>query len=175
MEDITELKKSEEALRESEKKYREVVDNATSVILRWSFDGDIIFINKFGEAFFGFSPGELIGRNVIGTIVPETETTGRDLKELISSICQNTEKFEYNINENVKKNGERVWIFWVNKVIYDEQGKPKEILSIGTDITELKEAHEELKKYKEHLEELVHERTRELEEANEKLKELDRL
>ncbi|MCX7914637.1 MAG: ATP-binding protein, partial [Thermodesulfovibrionales bacterium] len=45
----------------------------------------------------------------------------------------------------------------------------------GTDITELKEAHEELKKYKEHLEELVHERTRELEEANEKLKELDRL
>ncbi|MEN2986006.1 MAG: PAS domain S-box protein [Thermodesulfovibrionaceae bacterium] len=175
VEDITELKKSEEALRESEKKYREVVDNANSVILRWSFDGDIIFINKFGEAFFGFSPGELIGRNVIGTIVPERETTGRDLKELISSILKNTEKFEYSINENIKKNGERVWIFWVNKVIYDEQGKPKEILSIGTDITELKQTHEELKKYKEHLEELVHERTRELEEANEKLKELDRL
>ncbi|MDW7999203.1 MAG: ATP-binding protein, partial [Thermodesulfovibrio sp.] len=137
--------------------------------------GKINFINKFGVEFFGFSYDELIGKDVIGTIVPERETTGRDLKEFISSILKNTEKYKYNINENIKKNGERVWIFWVNKVIYDEQRKPKEILSIGTDITELKKANEELERYKGHLEKLVSERTRELEEANERLKELDRL
>jgi len=175
VEDITELEKSQKALAESERKYREVVDNAYSVILRMSLDGKINFINKFGENFFGFSADELIGKNVVGTIVPETESTGRNLRELINSILRNPESFEHNINENIKKNGQRVWIFWVNKVIYDEQGQPKEILSIGTDITELKKAQEELEKYKEHLEELVKERTRELEEANEKLKELDRL
>ncbi len=172
---VLRLKKYENEIRKSERKYREVVDNATSIILRWNFDGTISFINKFGESFFGFAHDELIGKNVIGTILPERETTGRDLKDLISSICKNTEKFEYNINENVKKNGERVWIFWVNKVIYDENGQAREILSIGNDITELKRAHEELEKYKNHLEELVKERTYELEKANEKLKELDRL
>lgn len=175
VEDITELKKSEKALIESEKNYREVVDNATSIILRWSLDGNIIFINKYGETFFGLSSEELIGKNVVGTIVPERETTGRDLKELISSICKTPEKFKYNINENIKKDGQRAWIFWVNKLIYDENGQGKEILSIGTDITELKKAQQELEKYKTHLEELVKERTHELEEANQKLKELDRL
>lgn len=175
VEDITELKKSQEALIKSEKNYREVVDNAYSVILRMTLEGNVNFINKFGENFFGFSADELIGKNVVGTIVPETESTGRNLRELIKNILENPDKFEYNINENIKKNGQRVWIFWVNKAVYDERGQPKEILSIGTDITELKKTQQELEKYKEHLEELVKERTRELEEANEKLKELDRL
>lgn len=175
VEDITELKKSQEALIESEKKYREVLDNAYSVILRMTLDGKINFINKFGEKFFGFSADELIGNSIVGTIVPETENTGRNQRELIDSILKNPDNFEHHINENIKKNGQRVWIFWVNKAIYDKHGKPKELLCIGSDITELKKAQQELEKYKEHLEELVSERTNELEEANEKLKELDRL
>lgn len=175
VEDITELKKSKDALIESERKYREVVDNANSIILRVDLEGRIRFINKFGEKFFGFSSEELIGNSIFNTIVPELESTGRNLRELLESILKNPESFEYNINENVDKQGKRYWIFWVNKAIYDESGKPKEILCIGTDITELKKAQQELERYKDHLEELVKERTRELEEANEKLKELDRL
>lgn len=175
IEDITELKNKERALVESERKYREVVDNANSVIVRIDLVGKITFINKYGEKFFGFTSHELMGRNLVGTIVPEIESTGRNLKEIINQIIQNPENFQNNINENIKKDGQRVWLFWVNKLILDEKGKPKEILSIGTDITELKRTQEELEKYKEHLEELVRERTRELEEANEKLKDLDRL
>lgn len=170
-----ELKQKEQILIESERFHREIVDNVQSIIITTTLDGKVKFINKFGESFFGFSKDELIGKDVLNTIVPEIESTGRNLKDLIEDLYKSPEKYYRNINENVRKNGERVWIFWVNKIIFDENQNPKELLSLGTDITELKRANEELERYKIHLEELVEARTKELEKANERLKELDRL
>ena len=61
------------AWRESEEEYRQLVETANSVILSWDTAGTILFINEFGERYFGFSKDELVGRNVVGTIVPEPE------------------------------------------------------------------------------------------------------
>ncbi|MFW6359719.1 MAG: PAS domain-containing protein [Chroococcales cyanobacterium] len=55
------------------------------------------------------------GKNVVGTIVPETETSGRDLQRLMEDICQHPENYLF--NENCCKNGDRVWIVWANKPI----------------------------------------------------------
>lgn len=193
---VSEQKKSQPKLLESERKYRELVENANSIILRWSRDGKITFLNKFGLKFFGYTQKEILGRHVVGTIVPETESTGRDLRPLMDKICADPKDFENNINENMRRNGERVWISWTNKTVLDKQGQVIEVLSIGSDITEHRKLEGELKKYREHLEELVQNRTKdvkdaqnalvnlleeaneaksELEQANEKLKELDRL
>ena len=185
-----------EALQDSERKYRELVMNANSIILRWNNEGKITFMNEYGLKFFGYSETEILGRHVIGTIVAETESSGRDLRPLMDQICADPASFEQNINENVRQNGERVWINWTNKVVLDERGQVMEILSIGSDITGHKQAEEELRKHREHLEQLVLARTadlqksqlaltnmvedlnlkkEELEAANIKLKELDRL
>jgi PAS domain S-box-containing protein len=142
--DITARKQAEAALKESEHKYRELVENANSIILRMNKQGEIAFLNEFGQKFFGYTEGEIIGRHVVGTIVPETETTGRDLKPLLEKICADPERFENNINENMRRSGERVWIAWTNKMILDDQGQLVEILSIGSDITERKRAEETL-------------------------------
>ena len=80
IEDITDRKLAEQALQQSEQKYRELVENANSIILRWSRDGIITFLNEYGLRFFGFAEHEILGHSTIGTIVPETETTGRDLR-----------------------------------------------------------------------------------------------
>jgi len=138
--DITEQKGVEEALRESERKYRELVEHANSIILHWSRDGRVLFLNEFGQRFFGYSETEIVGRHVMGTIVPETETSGRDLRQLMDEICRNPAAFEQNVNENLRRNGEHVWVAWTNKVVLDQQGQVKEILSIGADITERKRA-----------------------------------
>jgi PAS domain S-box-containing protein len=141
---ITDRKRTEEALRQSEVQYRDLVQTANCIILRWDSNGNIIYLNDYGHKLFGFDTQEIIGRNVVGTIVPETETSGRDLQTLMVDICQHPENYLFNENENLCKNGDRVWIVWANKPILDEQGNLIEILSVGTDATERKRAQQAL-------------------------------
>ncbi|HUJ43261.1 MAG TPA: PAS domain S-box protein [Opitutaceae bacterium] len=129
-------RRTEMALQKSEQKYRELVEHANSIILRWTRDGRILFLNEFGQKFFGYTEAEILGRQIVGTIVPESESTSRDLRPLMEQIGANPEAFEQSINENMRRNGERVWVAWTNKLVLDEQGRTREILSIGSDITE---------------------------------------
>jgi PAS domain S-box-containing protein len=140
--DVSARRLAEQRVAESERKYRELVEYANSIILRWNAEGEITFLNEFGQHFFGYTGDEIMGRHVIGTIVPETETSGRDLSGLMSEICAAPAAFERNINENIRRNGERVWIEWTNRIVSDAAGKVVEILSIGTDITGRKHAEE---------------------------------
>ena len=125
-------------MRESEKKYRELVQNINSIVLRMDINGRITFFNEFAQKFFGYTEDDILGKNVVGTIVPETDTSYRDLKAMIKDIGQNPERYTVNENENIRKNGERVWILWTNKGAIDKDGHITEILCIGNDITEKK-------------------------------------
>jgi PAS domain S-box-containing protein len=173
--DITERKRAEAALGEIVRKYRELVENANSIILRWTRDGRIAFLNEFGQRFFGYSEEEILGRHVVGTIVPEMESDGRDLKSLMDEICRNPAGFEQSVNENIRRNGERVWIAWTNKVALDRHGEVVEVMSIGSDVTARKQAEEELQAIQASLEQRVALRTRELAEAKHAAEAADRL
>ena len=135
--DITARKQAEAASRaadqrlaESERQYRELVELANSIILRWTSEGIITFLNEFGLRFFGYSATEILGRHVMDTIVPPTESDGRDLRQLMEQICANPKAFEQNVNENMLRSGDRVWIAWTNKIVLDVDGNVAEILSV---------------------------------------------
>jgi len=135
---------AEEALRQSETKYRELVQNANSIILRRDPLGYITFFNEYAQKFFGYTEEEIIGKNEIGTIVPNKDSKGQDLTAMISDIGKHPEQYTTHENENMCRNGERVCVAWTNKAIRDEQGNIVEILCIGNDITERKRLEEEL-------------------------------
>ena len=141
---IDEQKKiaAQNELLASQKKYRDLVQSANSAILRMDKTGNVTFINEYAQRFFGYSKEEILGQNVLGTIVPRTESSGRDLEHMIANIVKHPEIYELNENENVRRNGECLWITWTNKAIYDNEGNLIEILSIGNDITALKAAEE---------------------------------
>ena len=134
-----------EALRKSEERYRELVEHANSIILRWDKSGYITFFNEYAQNFFGYSEEEIIGKHVIGTIVPESESTGRDLRPLMDHICNHPEEHRYNVNENITKDGTRVWIAWTNKILTSDDGEAIGVLSIGSDITKQRLLEEELR------------------------------
>jgi PAS domain S-box-containing protein len=156
--DSTERKRFEETLRLSEQRYRELVQNANSAIIRWTCDGTITFFNEYAQEFFGWRSEEAVGQHV-GILVPEKESTGVDLTVLTQAIVEHPERYIHNINENVCRDGRRVWMTWTNRAIRDERGGVIEILAIGTDITELRQAEEALKKLNQTLEQRVAERT----------------
>jgi len=138
-----------QALEKSEKKYRDLVQNANSIIVQMDPKGFVTFFNKFAQDFFGYSEDEILGQNVIGTIVPETDASGRNITTMIENIGKYPERYIKNENENMCRNGERVWIAWTNKAFLDDQGRIVEILSIGNDFTEHKQMDEALRQSEE--------------------------
>ncbi len=136
--DITDHRQMQEALKYNERKYRELVEYAHNIIMRWDRKGTIIFFNEYAQNFFEYSEKEILGQNVLDTIVPETDTSGFDQRKMIEDMEKSPEKYKSYENENITRSGKRVWISWSNRPIYDDKGSLLEILSIGKDETERK-------------------------------------
>jgi PAS domain S-box-containing protein len=135
----------QQALMERERQYRDLVESANSIIVRFLPDGRLTFCNRFALDFFGYREPELVGRNVMGTLIAAEDSTGVDLSSLVRDIVAHPEAYVRNVNENLRRNGERAWVAWSNKVILGGDGQVAEILSIGIDITQLMRTERELR------------------------------
>jgi two-component system sensor kinase FixL len=140
-----ELARANDALRQSEEKYRELVENAGSLIIRMDTGGRITFVNEFGQKLLGCGEQEVLGCDPIGIIIPRTENSERDLATLIEEIIRQPGRSVECESEIILKNGETAWVSWTNKAIFDEKGAPSGILGIGTEITARKRAEEKLR------------------------------
>jgi len=149
--DISALVQARQELVESERKYRELVENANSIIMRITPEHNITFFNEYAQTFFGYAAEELIGRNVLGTITPEVDSEGRDLRDLLRDITGSPELHGSNENENMRKDGKRVWVHWSNRAIRDKDGNITEILCVGTDITERRRMQAQAARYQRRL------------------------
>ena len=127
---------SEDKLEKSEKNYRELTEGANSIFLKWKPDGTISYMNNYGLDLFRFEEKDIVGRNVLETIVPQKESTGRDLTLMVKKIRENPEDYTDNLNENICSDGKKLWIKWRNQALRDENGEVREILSMGIDVSE---------------------------------------
>ncbi|MCF7928710.1 MAG: PAS domain S-box protein [Spirochaetales bacterium] len=143
--DITERKRAEKLLEESREEFVSLVQNASSVVLKLDKEGKITFFNRFGEEFFGYSVSEIIGKKAVETIIPATDTAGKDMAAFIKQVIEDPETNRTSRNENVRKNGERVWVAWTNSPLYTSEGELAGVLCIGNDISDVKKMQEKLK------------------------------
>jgi PAS domain S-box-containing protein len=132
-------------LEQSENKYRELVETANSIILRIDTQGRITFSNKFAQRFFGYTETEFFNTAAAEIMWPKSRTTRQDFANWIHVLQRDPDRPLVSENETKLRNGERVWIAWTYKPIFNDDGLIKEILSIGNDITDLKLADIEKK------------------------------
>ena len=126
----------EDALKQ---RYREVVENANSAIVRWNRTGEIIYFNEFAEKLFEYSRSEIQGQLWLGTILADVDRNGHSNARALQQICEDPQSNESGVFENMTRSGKRMWVQWTHRVHSLDQGN-MEILSIGTDITALRQA-----------------------------------
>jgi len=138
----------EATLKDSEKHYRELVQNVNSAILRWKHDGTITFMNSYAQSFFGYCEEEVVGRHV-NILLPKKDSSWTELSDLIQDVVAHPERYQNNETENACQDGRKVWMTWAYKQILDSNGQLIEILAVGNDITESKRAEAALRESEE--------------------------
>ncbi len=163
--ELAERKRTEEALRESEERFRGIFENATIGLYRTTPDGRILMANPTLLRMLGCSSfEELVQRNLEEEGF-EPEYPRSDFKQRIESEGQ-VIGLE---SAWTKRDGTTLFIRESARAIRDEAGNTLYYEGTVEDITERKRAEEKLKEYAERLEEMVGERTKELREAQEQL------
>ncbi|MCE5198323.1 MAG: PAS domain S-box protein [Armatimonadota bacterium] len=155
--DITDRKRAEEALRESEERYRTLVEQALDGIFLADSDGRYIDVNPSGAAMLGYSRDEILSMHISDIVRPE------ELDRLAVHIS-NVKRGDRTITEWDLKRKDGSYITTELSAVQLQNGN---IQAIVRDITERKRAEEELQKYRDHLEDLVEQRTGELREEQE--------
>jgi PAS domain S-box-containing protein len=135
------MQQGEKPVRDREKENGEhlcweMIDSVNSIVMRLDTGLRVTFINDFALEFFGFRREDILGKSIMGTIVPPKSDTGRDLVAMVRNIIREPERFVNNEN----------WVNWTNRAVRDREGRVVEILSVGNDVTRRKKAEEALKK-----------------------------
>lgn len=140
------------------KKLSRVVEQTPAIVMITTTDGTIEYVNPAFEQVTGYRLDEVLGKN------PRLLKSGLVPMEIYQDMWATITSGGVWRGElcNRKKNGELYWDFGTVSSIKDPQGKITNYISVKEDITGRKRIEQELQRYREHLEELVAERTREL-------------
>ena len=138
---MTERRGTERALRQSEERYREVVEIQTELVCRYLPDTTLTFVNEAYCRFFGRRREELIGWKFV-ELIPESAR--RAALDHVSSLIRNPRTHEYQ-HEVSMPDGTTRWQQWVDHAIVGPDGRVTEFQGIGRDITDRKAAEELLR------------------------------
>ncbi len=162
--ELADRQRAEQTLRESEARYRQLIDNANDIVYRINSDGTFIYISPVAERIVGYTPAELLGSNYLQLIRP-------DQREAVATfyLRQFTENqpstyYEFPV---VTKDGREIWIGQNVQAIF-EGGRITEFQAVARDVTLLKQTEDELRRARDELEIRVQQRTAELQASEEK-------
>ena len=138
---VIKLHSSEEALKQSEEKYRQLVNHAPTGIYRVDFNtGKLVSVNDVMCEYTGYTKEELLNMNALDFLTEESQKRFLDRLDKLFNGKQIPRTAEYKARA---KDGHEFWIFLDARYEYDKNGKPKGATVVAHDITDRKQAEEE--------------------------------
>lgn len=167
--DITGRKRVEEALAESERKFRAIFEQTFQLIGLLTAEGVVLAANKAALELVGKNEADVVGKPFWETPwwshSPELQEEVH--RAVIRAAAGEFVRFEAN---HPATDGTLLYVDFSLKPVKDETGKVVLLIPEGRDITERKQSEEELRRHRDHLDELVRQRTAEVTRANELLR-----
>ena len=155
--ELAERKETEAKLRESEQGYRRIVDTASEGLIVVDERYVTTFVNRRMADLLGYEPGEMAGRKFSDYVFEEDLA---DFEGRIAARRQGiAERYEQRFR---RKDGRPLWVHVSATSVLDAERHFRASFAMFTDITQRKMAEEELRKHRDHLEDLVKQRTEEL-------------
>jgi PAS domain S-box-containing protein len=133
-----ELSTKNAELRESEQRYRSMVEDHCEFIIRWQDDGILTFVNQSYCNHRGASREELLCRSFMESIFEADRET---LKEKLASVTTET-PVVVDEHQVVMPDGRRIWERWTHRGLFDQEGRLIEFQSVGCDVTERRKRDE---------------------------------
>ena len=162
--ELAERKRTEAVLRESESRYRSLLESSPDPVVVYDMQGHATYVNPAFEQTFGFSRRDLLGKKI--DFVPEANRP-----ETLSAIenMLTGKKIHLFETKRLTKDGRILDVQISSTLYHDSDDQPAGNIVTLRDISALKRAEEELRKYRDRLEERVAERTAELGKSNRQL------
>ncbi len=166
-------KRMQDALAESERRFRDMLSRIQLISVILDCEGTVTYCNDYFLRLTKWQREEIIGRNWFEAVIPEEdrERTFAIFREAIATGAI-PPQFE---NAIMTRSGRRRLVSWNNSMICDGKRCPLGVAGMGVDITEQRRTEQELNQHRENLEGLVKERTEELLQSHEQLRQADRL
>jgi len=141
--DITERKTAEEELRKSQQRLKFHIQKTPLGVIEWDTDFNVVDWNESSEKIFGYTRGEVLGKNASTIIVPE------NIKEQVNELWQellSQAGGTRSTNINITKSGNEILCEWYNTPLIDNNGRVIGVASLIEDVTKRKITEERIKK-----------------------------
>ena len=162
--ELTERKRTEATLRESEQRYRLLLESSPDPIVLYNIQGKATYVNPAFEQTFGFSSKDLLGKQIDFVPAENWPETKAAIERMLSG--QKIQLFE---TRRMTKDGRVLDVQLSSTLYYTRNDKPAGNIVTLRDISAQKKIERELRTYHDHLEDLVQARTAELAKINDQL------
>jgi PAS domain S-box-containing protein len=164
--DMTERKQTQERIDH----LASIVESTGDAVIGKTLDGETLSWNRGAERIYGYTAEEMIGRSLSVLVPPDRR---EELAAIMARLAAG-EAVEHLETVRLRKDGRTIHVAMTISPIRDAAGRVVGASAIAHDVTERKQAEEELRRYRDHLEELVRERTAELVAAKEQAERVNR-